>query len=105
MGSTHSGDVKEQLLAPNPYPHQLSGKPFYTVMALAGLMAEADLPSKAIRFLSILLIIGGVAFYLVWGIAFGSWNFFESRFVPVYAIFIVMVAFGGLGLLLLKNKD
>jgi len=46
-----------------------------------------------------------VAFYLVWGIAFGSWNFFESRFIPVYAIFIIMVAFGGLGLLLLKNKD
>lgn len=74
-------------------------------MALAGFMAEVDLPNKAIRFLSILLIIGGVAFYLVWGIAFGSWNFFESRFIPVYGIFIIMVAFGGLGLLLLKNKD
>ncbi len=68
-------------------------------------MAEADLPNKAIKWLCYLLIIGGVAFYLVWGIAFGSWNFFESRFVPVYAIFAVMVAFGGLGLMLLKTKD
>ena len=74
-------------------------------MALAALMAEADLPNKAIKFLSILLIIGGVAFYVAWGIAFGSWNFFESRFIPVYAIFIIMVVFGGLGLLLLKTKE
>ena len=74
-------------------------------MALAADMAEAELPNKAIKFLSILLIIGGLAVYVVWGIAFGSWNMFEARFIPIYAIMIVMVAFGALGLLLLKHKE
>ncbi|MBI0582647.1 MAG: hypothetical protein ISF22_00310 [Methanomassiliicoccus sp.] len=68
-------------------------------------MAEADLPEKALKVLSILLIIGGVAMYIGWGIAFGSWNFFEPRFIPVYGIVVVMLLFGGLGLLLLKNKE
>jgi hypothetical protein len=67
-------------------------------------MAEVDFPEKAQKVISILLIIGGVAMYLGWGIAYGSWNFFEPRYIGVYAIVVVMLLFGGLGLLLLKNK-
>ncbi len=74
-------------------------------MALAADMAEAELPDKAIKFLSILLIIGGAAVYLVWGIAFGGWNMFDSKFIPIYAITAVMVAFGALGLLLLRHRE
>lgn len=67
-------------------------------------MAEVDFPEKAQKGISILLIIGGVAMYLGWGIAYGSWNFFEPRYIGVYAIVVIMLLFGGLGLLLLKNK-
>jgi hypothetical protein len=68
-------------------------------------MAEVAFPEKAQKVISILLIIGAVAMYVGWGIAFGSWNLFEPRFIPIYAIVVVMLLFGGLGLLLLKNKD
>lgn len=68
-------------------------------------MAEVAFPEKAQKVLSILLIIGAVAVYFGWAIAFGGWNLFEPRFIPVYAIVVVMLLFGGLGLLLLKHKD
>ena len=68
-------------------------------------MAEVAFPERAQQVLSILLIIGGLAVYVGWGIANGSWNLFEPRFIPIYAIVVVMVLFGGLGLLLLKNKE
>lgn len=68
-------------------------------------MAEVAFPEKAQKVLSILLIIGGVAMYIGWGIAYGSWNLFEPRFIPIYAIVVIMILFGGLGLLLLKNKQ
>jgi TRAP-type C4-dicarboxylate transport system permease small subunit len=68
-------------------------------------MAEVDFPEKAQKVISILLIIGAVALYVGWGIAYGSWNLFEPSYIPIYAIVVVMLLFGGLGLLLLKNKD
>jgi hypothetical protein len=68
-------------------------------------MAEVGFPDKVLKALSILLIVGAVAVYVGWGIAYGSWNFFEPRFIPIYAIVVVMALFGGLGYLLLKNKE
>lgn len=68
-------------------------------------MAEVAFPERVQQVLSILLIVGGLAVYIGWGIANGSWNLFERRFIPIYAIVAVMFLFGGLGLLLLKNKQ
>ena len=68
-------------------------------------MVESDFPKKAMMVLSILLILGGVAVYLGWGIAYGSWNFFDVNYIPVYAITAVMLMFGGLGFLLSRMKD
>lgn len=68
-------------------------------------MAEVAFPEKAMKVISILLLIGGVVMYVGWGIAYGSWNLFEPRNIGVYAIVVVMLLFGGLGLLLLKNKE
>jgi len=61
--------------------------------------------NKAIKVLSILLIVGGIALYIGWGIAYGSWNFFEPRFIPIYGLTVVMVLFGVLGFLLSRLKD
>jgi len=61
--------------------------------------------STTIKILSILLIIGGIALYIGWGIAYGSWNFLEPKFIPIYGLTIVMVLFGALGLLLSRLKD
>jgi UPF0716 family protein affecting phage T7 exclusion len=88
---------------PNPEFH--CGKGFYTVTPLAATMAESNFPKKAIMALSILLIIGGVALYVGWGIAYGSWNFFAANFIPVYALVVPMILFGVLGILLTRQKD
>ena len=74
------------------------------VTSLAASMAEDDFPNKAIKVLSILMIIGAVAMYVGWGIAYGSWNLFSSEFIAIYAIVVVLLLFGGLGLLLVRTK-
>jgi hypothetical protein len=67
-------------------------------------MAESKFPQRVLMALSALLVLGGIAVYVGWGIAYGSWNFFKPEFIPVYAITVVMILFGGLGLLLLRAK-
>jgi hypothetical protein len=42
--------------------------------------------------------------YIGWGIAYGSWNLFSSEFIAIYAIVVVLLLFGGLGLLLVRTK-
>ncbi|KQM11836.1 hypothetical protein AOA80_05665 [Methanomassiliicoccales archaeon RumEn M1] len=59
----------------------------------------------SIKILSVLLIIGGIALYIGWGIAYGSWNLFESQYIPIYGLTVVMVLFGVLGLALTRLKD
>ncbi|NLK25122.1 MAG: hypothetical protein GX307_00900 [Euryarchaeota archaeon] len=61
--------------------------------------------NTSIKALSILLIIGGIALYVGWGIVYGSWNFLEPKFISIYGLTIVMVLFGVLGLLLTRLKD
>jgi len=68
-------------------------------------MAESTFPKKAIMALSALLIIGGVALYVGWGIAYGSWNMFEQKFIPIYTLVVPMVLFGVFGILLVRLKD
>ncbi len=75
------------------------------VTPLAAVMAESNFSKKAIMALSILLIIGGVALYVGWGIAYGSWNFLSARFIPIYALAVPMVLFGVLGILLTRQKE
>ncbi len=59
----------------------------------------------SIKILSVLLIIGGIALYIGWGIAYGSWNFLDSQYIPIYGLTVVMVLFGVLGLALTRLKD
>lgn len=67
-------------------------------------MADSSV-NTTIKVLSILLIIGGIALYIGWGIAYGSWNFFEPKYIPIYGLTAVMVLFGVLGLALTRLKD
>lgn len=73
-------------------------------MRLADLMADRSV-NLSIKILSVLLIIGGIALYIGWGVAYGSWNFFESKYIPIYGLTVVMVLFGVLGLVLTRLKD
>ncbi|HHT75130.1 MAG TPA: hypothetical protein PLI21_03305 [Methanomassiliicoccaceae archaeon] len=67
-------------------------------------MADSSV-NTTIKVLSILLIIGGLAVYIGWGIAYGSWNFFEPKYIPIYGLTVVMVLFGLLGLALTRLRD
>ncbi len=61
-----------------------------------------NLPSsKTIIFYAYAFLLSlGVALYIIWGIAFGSWNIFVAQNIGIYALVIVMVVFGVAGMLL-----
>lgn len=65
-------------------------------------MAETAtvLPKKAKLFLSVLLIVAAFAMYWGWGLMYGTWNLFARESMGVYAIVVVLLTFGILGLLL-----
>jgi hypothetical protein len=67
-------------------------------------MAENVFPQKLKLGLSLLLIFAGILMYVGWGIAYGSWNMFDRNYIGVYAIVIVLIAFGVLGFFLSKEK-
>ena len=67
-------------------------------------MAESNLPKRFIADISLLFIVGAVAFRVAWGVTYDGWNIFSSTYMGVYAIFMVMLAFGLLGLALYKLK-
>lgn len=50
------------------------------------------------------LAILGVIFYLAWGVFFGTWNILQAENLGVYAIFIILVGFGILGMLLYHKE-
>ncbi|MCX6652413.1 MAG: hypothetical protein NT137_03550 [Methanomassiliicoccales archaeon] len=67
-------------------------------------MEESAFPRKVKVTLSLLLIIGALSMYWGWGLIYGSWNIFEPQHMGVYAIFVVMMGFGVLGLLLAAKE-
>ena len=67
-------------------------------------MAESNLPKRFTLIISLLFIVGAIAFLVAWGVTYDGWNIFSSTYMGVYAIFMVMLAFGLLGLALYKLK-
>jgi uncharacterized membrane protein YphA (DoxX/SURF4 family) len=63
-------------------------------------MAETAFPRKAKLFLSLLLITAAFAMYWGWGLIYGTWNIVAKDSMGVYAIVMILLAFGILGLLL-----
>ena len=68
-------------------------------------MEENSFPKKFILALSLLLIIGALAFYWAWGVMYNSWNIFDGSNMGVYSIVVIMLAFGILGLFLVRAKN
>ncbi len=62
----------------------------------------ARLPSgRTIVFYAYAVLLSvGIALYLIWGIAFGSWNILAVENIGIYALVIIMVVFGATGMLL-----
>lgn len=57
----------------------------------------------AVAFYAFLLILG-IFFYLAWGIIFGSWDVTRPENVGVYALTVILVGFGIVGILLYSRR-
>jgi hypothetical protein len=67
-------------------------------------MEESAFPKRIEMGISVLLLISGIALYVAWGIGFNGWNFFDAKYIGLYALVIVMVLFGLFGILLTRLK-
>ncbi|MCL5680761.1 MAG: hypothetical protein M1515_01765 [Candidatus Thermoplasmatota archaeon] len=56
--------------------------------------------NRVIGFLSFIMLLGAVVFYLSWSIAYGAWTD-----IGLYSISIVLIMFGFLGILLSKARQ
>ena len=75
-------------------PHPVLGVP----------MAETSAFPRRVAFgFYTLLLLFGVAFYAIWGWIYNSWNIFERSNAGVYAVLVIMVGFGGVGMLLYRR--
>jgi hypothetical protein len=80
-------------------------KIIYRLTSLSGTMEENSFPKKFKLALSLILIVGALAFYYAWGIMYNSWNIFNGSNMGVYSIVVVMLGFGILGLFLTRAKN
>lgn len=67
-------------------------------------MEEAFSRRVAVAFYAFLLILG-IFFYLAWGIIFGTWDITRPESVGVYALTVILVGFGIVGLLLYGRRQ
>ena len=74
--------------------------------ALGAPMAEASaFPRRvAFRFYAFLLLVG-IAFYVIWGAIYSSWNMFRPENVGVYAVTVLTIGFGVVGMLLYRRPN
>lgn len=56
--------------------------------------------NKVLGFLSFIMLLGAVIFYLSWSIAYGDWND-----IGLYSISVVLILFGILGIWLSRLKS
>ena len=66
-------------------------------------MAEVAFPRRAAFAFYALLFLAGVIFYLAWGLAYGSWNLLAAEWIGAYAVTVILLGFGIVGMLLYKD--
>ncbi len=66
-------------------------------------MAETGFPRRIAFGFYALLFLAGIIFYLIWGFAYGAWNLLQVDWIGAYAVFVVLVGFGIVGMLLYKD--
>ena len=66
-------------------------------------MADVAFPRAIAFWFYALSFAAGVIFYVVWGLSYGSWNLLRSEWVGAYAVTIVLVGFGLVGMLLYRK--
>lgn len=66
-------------------------------------VAEVAFPRRASFAFYALLFLGGIVFYLTWGFAYGAWNLLAPEWLGAYAVTVVLVGFGLVGMLLYRE--
>ena len=75
----------------------------FTRWTFARDMAEVAFPRAVAFWFYALAFLAGILFYLIWGFTYGSWNLLRPEWVGAYAVTIVLVGFGIVGMLLYRK--
>ena len=68
------------------------------------MMAEASaFPRRAAFGFYTFVLLAGIAFYVIWGALYSSWNMFAPENSGVYAVTVIAVGFGVVGMLLYRR--
>jgi hypothetical protein len=77
---------------------------FYTNCLMHGAMpdeaVEEQIPRSFLQVFYTLLLITGISIYVGWGIMYGSWNIFERSNLGIYALSVILIGFGFIGIVL-----
>jgi hypothetical protein len=67
-------------------------------------MVEASAFPRRVAFgFYTLILLVGIAFYAIWGALYQSWNVFVPENAGVYAVTVITVGFGVIGMLLYRR--
>jgi hypothetical protein len=69
---------------------------------LGASVADVPFPRAVAFWFYALAFAAGILFYVIWGLTYGSWNLLRPEWVGAYAVTIVLVGFGIVGMLLYR---
>jgi len=64
-----------------------------------------QIPKKFLLILYSILLTLGILIYVSWGIMYGSWNILDRSNLGIYALTILLVGFGLVGIVLYSMRD
>jgi len=70
---------------------------------LLAIVAEVAFPRAIAFWFYALSFAAGILFYVIWGATYGSWNLLRPEWVGAYAVALVLVGFGLVGMLLYRK--
>jgi len=76
----------------------------FTQWVFARGVAEVLFPRAIAFWFFALSFLGGILFYVTWGFTYGSWNLFRPEWVGAYAVTVVLLGFGSVGMLLYRKE-
>ena len=76
----------------------------FTPRVFARGVADVPFPRVIAFWFFALSFLGGILFYVTWGFTYGSWNLFRPEWVGAYAVTVILLGFGIVGMLLYRKE-
>jgi len=70
---------------------------------LGRIVPEVEFPRKVAFTFYLILFLAGIVFYLIWGFWYGAWVLVDTPWIGAYAVTVVLLGFGIVGMLLYKD--